>query len=106
MPKPKRDRFLQRGVWLLVVGVFTSWLLGLGLIFIFAAAVCGFVGLFRERVIHSTLLLVSSLVLGCICTVIALHVAAIAGVYAFSNIKSNRPPEPTPVSVSAAKHRK
>ena len=106
MPKPQRDRLLQRGVWLLVVGVFTSWLLGLGLIFILGAAVCGFVGLFRDRVLHSALLLTSSLVLGFICTFVALHVIAIAGIYAFNNIKENRLPESAPVSASAAKHRK
>ena len=102
MPKPERDRLLQRGVWLLVVGVFTSWLFGLGLIFILAAAVCGFVGLFRERVWQSGLLLVSTLVLGFFCA----HIAAIAGIYAFNSIKANRPPEEPSVSTSAAKHRK
>ena len=106
MPKPRRDRLVQRGVWLLVVGVFTSWLLGLGLIFIAAAAVCGFVGLFRERVLQSALLLISSLALGCVCFVVALHIAAIAGIYAFSNIKSNVSNEPVPKSAPAAKHRK
>ena len=80
MPKPQRDRLVQRGVWLLIVGVFTSWLLGLGLIFILAAAVCGFVGLFRERVLQSGLLLVSALVLGFFCA----HIAAIVGVFTYS----------------------
>ena len=106
MPKPQQDRLLQRGVWLLVVGLFTSWLLGLGLIFILAAAVCGFVGLFRDRVLHSALLLTLSLVLGCICTVVALHVIAIAGIYAFNNIKSNNSTEAAPITASATKHRK
>ena len=81
--KPKPDRLLQRGVWLLVVGVFTSWLFGLGLIFILAAAVCGFVGLFRERALKSGLLLVSALVLGFFCA----HVAAIVGIFAYSKLR-------------------
>jgi len=106
MPKPKRDRLLQRGVWLLVVGVFTFWILGLGLLFILAAAVCGFVGLFRERFLHSALLLFSSLVLGFICTAIVLHVAAIAGVFVFSSLKANRLPEPAPAPAAAPRHRK
>ena len=91
MPKPQRDRLLQRGVWLLVVGVFTSWLFGLGLLFIFAAAVCGFVGLFREQILRSALLLVSSLVLGVIC----FHIAAIVGLYVFTMLR------PTPTSEAA-----
>ena len=106
MPKPSQDRLLQRGVWCLVVGVFTSWLLGIGLLFILAAAVCGFAGLFRDRVLQSALLFVSSLVLGGICFVIALHVAAIAGLYAFGNIRSTNLPEKPPVSVVPAKRPK
>jgi MFS family permease len=82
MPKPKRNQLLDRGVWFLVVGVFTSWLLGLGLLFILAAAVCGFVGLFRERIWQSALLLVSALVCGFFCA----HIAALVGVYAYSRI--------------------
>jgi hypothetical protein len=82
MAKPPRDRLLERGVWLLVVGVFTSWLFGLGLLFILAAAFCGVIGLFRERVLQSALLLTSSIVLGGICALVGLHLAAIAGIYA------------------------
>ncbi len=85
----KRDRLIDRGVWLLVVGVFTCWL-GIGLLFILAAAACGFIGLFRERVLQSGLLLLSSVVLGGLCFLVALHVAAIAGVYAFSSIKEEK----------------
>ena len=93
MPKKKRDLLVARGVWLLVVGVFTCWL-GIGLLFILAAAACGFVGLFRERVLQSGLLLLSSLALGCVCFFVALHVAAIAGVYAFSSIKQEKAGSP------------
>jgi len=89
MPTPKPDRLLSRGIWLLVVGVFTSWLLGLGLLFIAAAAVCGFIGLFGKRFVHSSILLASALVLGFVCTVVALHVTALAGIYAYNNIKAN-----------------
>jgi hypothetical protein len=103
MVKPQRERLLQRGVWLLVVGVFTSWLFGLGLIFILAAAVCGFVGLFRERVFHSALLVASSFVAGVICTVVALHIIAIAGIYAFNGINSNGSPQVASVPASAAR---
>src|SRR5688572_6473865 len=103
MAKPQRERLLQRGVWLLVVGVFTSWLFGLGLIFILAAAVCGFVGLFRDRVFHSALLLASSILAGVICTVVALHIAAIAGIYVFNGINSTRSTEASPVPSSAAR---
>ena len=100
MPKPQRDRLVQRGVWLLVVGVFTSWLLGLGLIFILAAAVCGFVGLFRDQVLRSALLLVSSLVLGVFC----FHIAAITGIYAFNMFRYTQASEPAHVSTAPAKH--
>ena len=101
MPKPQRDRLLQRGVWLLVVGVFTSWLLGLGLIFILAAAVCGFFGLFRERVLQSGLLLVSSLVLGFFCA----HIAAIVGIFAYSKLHSPPADETIHFSASASKRK-
>jgi len=102
MPKPKTDRLLYRGVWCLIVGVFTSWL-GVGLLFILAAAICGFVGLFRQRVFQSSLLLVSSVVLGFFCA----HIAAVIGIYTFNNIKSNSSPEAAaPVSASSARHRK
>ena len=101
MPKPQRDRLVQRGVWLLVVGVFTSWLLGLGLIFILAAAVCGFVGLFRERVLQSGLLLVSALILGFFCA----HIAAIVGVFAYSKLRSPTTEGTTHLSVSPAKRK-
>jgi hypothetical protein len=106
MPNPQRDRLLQRGVSLLIVGVFTSWLFGLGLIFILAAAVCGFVGLFRDRVFHSALLLTLSLVTGSICALVALHIIAIAGIYAFNGIGSNNSPEVAPISAPAAEPRK
>ena len=106
MTKPQQDGLLQRGVWLLVVGVFTSWLFGVGLLFILAAAVCGFVGLFREQILRSAILLTSSLVLGGICFVVALHVTAIAGIYAFNNIKSGSAPEPAAAAVSTARHGK
>ena len=75
--KPKLDRVIQRGVWCLVVGVFTSWFFGLGLVFILAAAVCGFIGFFRDRVLQGSLLLVSSLVLGLFCA----HIAAVVVIF-------------------------
>jgi hypothetical protein len=93
MPKKKRDRLLDRGVWLLVVGVFTSWL-GVGLLLILAAAVCGFLGLFRERVWQSGLLLISSIALGCFCFLLALHLLAIAGIYTFHRMPSEKPGPP------------
>ena len=102
MPKLKSDPLLSRGVWCLVIGVFTSWLLGLGLLFILAAAICGFVGLFRERVLQSSLLLVSSLVLGFFCA----HIAAITGIYAFNAFRSTQSSEPAHVTVSPVTHRK
>ena len=101
MPKLNSDRLLSRGVWCLIVGVFTSWL-GVGLLFILAAAVCAFVGLFRQRVLQSSLLLVSSLVLGVFCA----HLAAVIGIYTLNNIKSNSSPEAAPISASSAGHRK
>jgi len=85
MRKPQQDRLLQRGVWLLVVGVFTCWLLGLGLFFLVAAAVCGFVGLFRENMVRSALLFVSAIV----CLAIGFHVAAVAGIFTFNYVKAH-----------------
>jgi len=82
MPNSKSDLLLTRGVWCLIVGVLTSWLLGLGLLFILVAAICGFVGLFRQRVISSLGLLMASLVLGFVCA----HVAAVSGIYALNTI--------------------
>jgi hypothetical protein len=102
MRAKKRDRLIDRGVWLLVVGVFTSWL-GIGLIFILAAAACGFVGLFRERVLQSGLLLLSSIALGCVCFVLVLHVAAIAGVYAFRTLPPEKSGSPAAVIPSKAR---
>jgi hypothetical protein len=87
---------LDRGVWLLVVGVFTSWL-GVGLLLIVAAAVCGFLGLFRERVWQSGLLLISSIALGCFCLLLTLHVLAIAGIYTFQRMKSEKADPPAQV---------
>ena len=95
MPNPKSRRLLNRGVWLLVVGVFTSWLFGVGLLFILAAAVCGFVGLFHDRMLQSTLLLVSAVVLGVLC----LHLAAVAGIYAFNTIQTNHSSVTAPASL-------
>jgi hypothetical protein len=80
MTKAKSDAVLSRGVWCLVVGVFTSWLLGLGLLFIVGAAICGFVGLFRQRALQSFALLVASLFFGVFCA----HIAAVTAIYAFN----------------------
>lgn len=82
MPNSKSDPLLSRGIWCLVVGVLTSWLLGLGLLFILVAAISGFVGLFRQRVFPSLVLLVASLCLGFVCV----HIAAVSGMYAFNTI--------------------
>jgi len=101
MPKPSRDRLLQRGVWLLVVGVFTTWLFGLGLLFILAAAVCGFVGLFRERVLQSGLLLVSALFLGLFCA----HLAAVVGIFTYNKLHSSPANQTIPVSVLGPKRK-
>ena len=103
MRAKKRDRLIDRGIWLLVVGVFTSWL-GIGLLFILAAAACGFVGLFRERVLQSGLLLVSSIALGGVCFVVALHIAAVAGIYAFHTMESEK--SHPPAAVTSSKPRK
>ena len=92
MPNPRSQRLLNRGVWLLVVGVFTSWLFGLGLLFILAAAICGFLGLFRDRMLQSALLLVSAIVLGVFCA----HLTAIAGIVAYNTIRTNQPPVTSP----------
>jgi hypothetical protein len=102
MPNPKSDPLVSRGVWCLIVGVFTSWLLGLGLLFILAAAVCGFVGLFRQRALQSFALLVASIVLCVFCA----HIAAVSGIYAYNAFRSTRSSESAPVTVSPATHRK
>ena len=101
-PKLKSDALLNQGVWLLVVGIFTSWLLGLGLLFIFAAAICGFAGLFRERILQSALLLVAALFLGVFCA----HIAAVAGIYAYNHIRSTQPSEPAHSTFPLAAKRK
>ena len=102
MPKLKSDPLLSRGVWCLVVGVFTSWLLGVGLLFIVAAAICGFVGLFRQRALQSFALLAAALFLGVFCA----HVASVTGIYAYNYYRAAAPAEPAHVKVSPAKPRK
>lgn len=92
MRKPTQDRLLQRGVWLLVVGVFTCWLLGIGLFFILAAAVCGFVGLFREQMARSALLFLSAVV----CFAVGIHVATVAGIFTFNYVKAHHQAQLTP----------
>jgi len=101
MAKPKADPLLSRGIWCLVVGVFTSWLLGIGLLFILAAVVCGFVGLFRQRAFHSSLLLATSLVLGFVCA----HIALVSGIYAFNVYRSSHPADRGHATVPAVTHR-
>lgn len=93
------DRLLTWGVWCLIVGVLTSWLLGLGVLLIIAAAVCGFIGLFGRRALHSLLLLVVSLVLGVFCA----HVAAVVGVFAYNAYLAAPRSEPADVSPGKAR---
>jgi len=69
------------------VGTFTSWLLGIGLLFILAAAICGFAGLFRRRPVPSLALLVASLFLGFFCA----HLAAVSGIYAYNALRPAAP---------------
>ena len=85
MPNTPADRLLARGFWLLIVGVFTSWLLGLGLLFILAAVICALIVLCQGRVLRGSVLLVSSLVLG----VLMFHVAAVIDIYAFNRYYKN-----------------
>jgi uncharacterized membrane protein len=98
MQKPQSDLLLSRGVWCLVVGIFTSWLLGLGLLFIFAAAICGFVGLFRQRALQSLALLVLSIVVGVFCA----HIAAVTSIYVYNTYRAALSSEPAHVKVSPA----
>ena len=86
MTTAQSDRLLHRGIWFLIVGVFTSWLLGLGLLFILGAATCAFVGLFGARAWKSALLLCASLLIGGFAGLVALHSLAIVGIYAFSRL--------------------
>ena len=99
MPRPKSDPLLSRGIWCLVVGVFTSWLLGIGLLFIFAAAVCGFAGLFRQRPVQSLVLLATATFLGVFCA----HIAAVSGIYAYNTFRPALSSQN--VAVSPAAHR-
>lgn len=64
----------------LIGGVLTSWLLGFGLLLILAAGVCGFIGLFRQQVRKSILLLIATFFLG----ILSCHVAAISCVFAYN----------------------
>jgi hypothetical protein len=82
MPKSNTDQLLSRGLWLLIVGIFTSWLLGLGLLFILAAAICAFISLCRGRVLRGSLLLVSCLLLGFFFA----HLAAVIDIYAYNRL--------------------
>ena len=81
---PQEGPLLSRGSWCLIVGVFTSWLLGIGLLFILAAAIFGFAGLFRPRPLQSFMLLTASIVLGFFCA----HIAAVTGIYADNAFRS------------------
>ncbi len=86
MPSELPDRLLRRGWWLLVLGFLTSWIFGIGLLFIFAAFICAVIGLFRQRVGPSVLLLVVALVAG----FIGAHLAALGGIYAYNRFLSDR----------------
>ena len=99
MAPSKSDPLLSRGVWCLIVGVFTSWLLGVGLLFILAAAVCGFAGLLRRRALQSFLLLAASIVLGFFCA----HLAAVSGIYAYNAWRATQSSEHA--TASPATHR-
>lgn len=95
MPKPRTDTLLHRGRQCLFIGFFTSWL-GIGLLFIAAALVCGIIGLCGERAGKSLVLVLSSIVVGVISVFVVLHLIAVMGIVVFSNIQENRKPVPEP----------
>lgn len=101
----KQEPHIRRGIWCLVVGVFTSWL-GVGFIFILAAVSFGFVAMFGRRAGQGVLLFVSSLVLGWFSVIVSLHVWAFVGVIAFLNTRDASATEAVPAKVAPAKLRK
>src|SRR5688500_15156463 len=98
MAKPRPNQLLHRGWILLLVGVVTSWIFGLGLLFILAATVCALIAVFHRQAWPAALLLFASCV---IATVISLHVAAIAGIYAFNKLRSADRAEVPPIAERA-----
>ncbi len=106
MSNPTRDPNIRRGIWCLVVGFFTTWIFGIGILFLLAAASFAFVAIFGPRPAQGVFLFASTLVLGAISVFIALHIMAVAGVIVFTKIKESRGPDPTPPKVAPAKHRK
>jgi hypothetical protein len=88
MAARRPDNLLVRGRQCLFIGFFTSWL-GVGFLFILAAAVMGIIGMCGERAGKSFVLLLSSLVVGVISFFIA-HAIAVAGIVAFTNMRENR----------------
>lgn len=106
MSNPTRDPLIRRGIWCLVVGFFTTWIFGIGILFLLAAAGFAFVAIFGPRPAQGILLFASTLVLGAISVFIALHIMAVVGIVVFTRIKETRAPEPAPAKVAPAKHRK
>jgi hypothetical protein len=100
MTNSPADRYISRGFWLLTVGVFTSWLFGLGLLFILAAVIYGLIGLAYGRVLRGSVLLVSALVLG----FISFHIAAVVGIYTFNRYHGKS--QPVTISTAAVMNRK
>lgn len=100
-----RDPHIRRGVWCLIVGFFTTWVFGIGVLFLLAAASFAFVSMFGQRPAQGVLLFASTLVFGAISVFIALHIMAVVGIVAFTRIKDSRSPEPAPAKTAPAKHR-
>ncbi len=105
MPNAIRDPLIRRGIWCLIVGFFTTWVFGIGILFLLAAASFAFVAIFGSRPAHGVLLFVSTLVFGAISVFIALHIMAVVGIVMFTRIKENHAAEPVPANVAPAKHR-
>jgi hypothetical protein len=101
MSKPKPDPLLGKGVWCLFVGFFTSWLLGIGLLFIGAAAIFGFIGIFRQNAFRSFSLFVASVFCGVLCT----HIALVSGIYVFNMLQASPASERAPAKAPAGAHR-
>ena len=104
MPNAIRDPLIRRGIWCLIVGFFTTWVFGIGILFLLAAASFAFVAIFGSRPAHGVLLFASTLVFGAISVFIALHIMAVVGIVVFTRIKETRAPEPAPAKVAPAKH--
>jgi hypothetical protein len=103
MRKSPNDKSITRGIWFLSLGVVTSWIFGIGLVLILAAAICGIVGMVRGRPLGGLMLLGSSMLLGIVASVIALHTSAILAIYAFGDRRPSSHSEATPILVEPTK---